>query len=489
MGVKNLLQVLKSSTKKVHLRDYAGKRLGIDGMCWIHRGLCSCSKEILMGIKTDKYVRFFISMIKLLEKYGIECLVVFDGCPLPIKATTAESRRQERERNKVLAIEALENNQSDEAEKYLHRCVKVTGEMISEVIDALRKRGTDFMVAPYEADGQLAYLNQHRYIDAVVTEDSDLLAFGCHCVLFKLDKDGNCDEVCRGAGPGVATVMTSDAFHQLFAWKKGSFTAPSAIAITVRQSVVGADAGHNRTNTNNNKQGTPIVNGAVGKQGTPIVNGAVGLTNLGNTCFMASMLQCLSNTSLLRSFFISDAYKSDVNACNPLGFSGKIAKTYAELMKDMWSGTYTVCAPSDFKKTIGEFQSQYKGNDQQDSQEFMSFLLDGLHEDLNRILKKPYVQSVEGGGRPDIEVAQESWSAFKLRNDSKLVDSCFGQLRSRVTCKCGHVSVKFDEFSSVSLPIPESTDITADITDCLTKFSAEEQMLDSETFQCSKCQS
>ncbi len=191
------------------------------------------------------------------------------------------------------------------------------------------------------------------------------------------------------------------------------------------------------------------------RQGTPIVNGAVGLTNLGNTCFMASMLQCLSNTSLLRSFFISDAYKSDVNASNPLGFSGKIAKTYAELMKDMWSGTYTVCAPSDFKTTIGEFQSQFKGYNQQDSQEFMSFLLDGLHEDLNRILKKPYVESVEGGGRPDIEVAQESWSAFKLRNDSKLVDSCFGQLRSHVTCKCGHESVKFDEFSSLSLPIPK----------------------------------
>ena len=159
MGVTGLLKVFESITTKVHLRDYAGMKLGIDAMCWIHRGLYSCSTDIVMGNKTDKYVRFFISMIELLERNGIECLVVFDGCPLPIKARTAESRRQSRERNKALAIEALNNNQSDVADKYIQRCLTVTGEMISEVIDALRKRGTDFMVAPYEADGQLAYLN------------------------------------------------------------------------------------------------------------------------------------------------------------------------------------------------------------------------------------------------------------------------------------------------------------------------------------------
>ncbi len=58
----------------------------------------------------------------------------------------------------------------------------------------------------------------------------------------------------------------------------------------------------------------------------------------------------------------------------------------------------------------------------------MNFLLDGLHEDTNRVKKKPYVESVESNGRPDELIARESWRRFLLRNDSALVDSCFGML-------------------------------------------------------------
>jgi ubiquitin carboxyl-terminal hydrolase 4/11 len=198
--------------------------------------------------------------------------------------------------------------------------------------------------------------------------------------------------------------------------------------------------------------------------GTPPVVGAVGLYNLGNTCFMASMLQCLSNTKRLTDVFTSDAYASQLNKSNPLGHNGKVAISYAKLIKEMWSGRFTCVVPDDFKRTIGEFQPQFAGYQQQDSQEFMLFLLDGLHEDMNRIEKKAFVEKIESNGRDDDLIAQESWRRFLLRNDSELVDSCFGQLRSHVTCSnCKYQSVTFDAYSSLSLPLPIKNTVVADV--------------------------
>ena len=114
--------------------------------------------------------------------------------------------------------------------------------------------------------------------------------------------------------------------------------------------------------------------------------------------------------------------------------------------------------PREFKRIIGDFQPQFAGYDQQDSQEFMSFLLDGLHEDLNRCKRKPFVAKIESKQRPDELIASEAWRRYLLRNDSEIVDRAFGLLRSHVTCtNCGTESVTFDAFSSLSLPIPVST--------------------------------
>ena len=85
----------------------------------------------------------------------------------------------------------------------------------------------------------------------------------------------------------------------------------------------------------------------------------------------------------------------------------------------------------------------------------MGCLLDGLHEDMNRIMKKPFVEKIESKGRPDDLVSREAWRRFLLRNDSEIVDRCFGQLKSHVTCRnCGFESITFDEFNSLALPVP-----------------------------------
>jgi ubiquitin carboxyl-terminal hydrolase 4/11/15 len=133
---------------------------------------------------------------------------------------------------------------------------------------------------------------------------------------------------------------------------------------------------------------------------------------------MNSGLQCLSNTSLLTKYFLTDAYLQDINKDNPLGMSGKLAKAYAGLINDMWRGTDSKTAPWDLKKTLGSKISRFSGFGQQDSAELVNYLLDLLHEDLNRVVKKPIIEMSEELNRQDHVVAKEYWDAFTARNRS-----------------------------------------------------------------------
>ena len=76
----------------------------------------------------------------------------------------------------------------------------------------------------------------------------------------------------------------------------------------------------------------------------------------------------------------------------------------------------------------------FSGFAQHDAQEYMSFLLDGLHEDVNRVRRKPYVEQVDSGGRPDHVVADESWANHRRRDNSFLVDLFQGQYKSTLVC-------------------------------------------------------
>uniref|UniRef100_A0A8C7U5E8 ubiquitinyl hydrolase 1 n=1 Tax=Oncorhynchus mykiss TaxID=8022 RepID=A0A8C7U5E8_ONCMY len=184
--------------------------------------------------------------------------------------------------------------------------------------------------------------------------------------------------------------------------------------------------------------------------------GFTGLVNLGNTCFMNSVIQSLSNTRELRDYFHDRAFENEINCDNPLGTGGRLAIGFAVLLRALWKGTHHAFQPSKLKAIVASKASQFTGYAQHDAQEFMAFLLDGLHEDLNRIQNKPYTETVDSDGRLDEVVADEAWQRHKMRNDSFIVDLFQGQYKSKLVCPvCSKVSITFDPFLYLPVPLPQ----------------------------------
>ena len=190
--------------------------------------------------------------------------------------------------------------------------------------------------------------------------------------------------------------------------------------------------------------------------------GTVGLGNLGNTCYMNSALQCVRSVEELTMYFIEDHYKRELNPSNPLAHNGDVAKTYAKLLHEMYdpkvSSSFT---PRNFKNIVGKYGPSFSGYQQQDSQEFLLFLLDGLQEDLNRIHKKPYIEKPDSTdemvNNPVAlrEMADKCWDIYKARNDSVITDLFAGMYKSTVVCpECEKVSIIFDPFNNLTLQLP-----------------------------------
>lgn len=111
---------------------------------------------------------------------------------LPAKAQTESRRRKDRDAAKEKAKEFLRAGKTEEARKEFTKAVDITHNHAVDLMKECRKVGVDCITAMYEADSQLAYLNKIGAADYVISEDSDLILFGCSKVIFKLQLDGRC---------------------------------------------------------------------------------------------------------------------------------------------------------------------------------------------------------------------------------------------------------------------------------------------------------
>jgi exonuclease-1 len=90
-----------------------------------------------------------------------------------------------------MALSLLHSGERDAAYKMFQKAVDITPALARQFIAELRRMpGVQCIVAPYEADAQLAYLSQRDLVHAVITEDSDLIPFGCKRILYKMDGAG-----------------------------------------------------------------------------------------------------------------------------------------------------------------------------------------------------------------------------------------------------------------------------------------------------------
>ncbi|XP_014740207.1 PREDICTED: ubiquitin carboxyl-terminal hydrolase 2 isoform X1 [Sturnus vulgaris] len=217
------------------------------------------------------------------------------------------------------------------------------------------------------------------------------------------------------------------------------------------------------------------------------VQGLTGLRNLGNTCFMNSILQCLSNTKELRDYCLQNQYLRDLN--NNSRMRTALMSEFAKLIQLLWtSSPNESVSPSEFKTQIQRYAPRFVGYNQQDAQEFLRFLLDGLHSEVNRVLVRPRASTDTLDHLPDDEKSRQMWRRYQEREDSRISDLFVGQLKSSLTCsECGYCSTAFDPFWDLSLPIPKKGYGEVTLMDCLRLFTKEDVLDGDEKPTCCRC--
>lgn len=242
---------------------------------------------------------------------------------------------------------------------------------------------------------------------------------------------------------------------------------------------------------------------------------ATGLTNLGNSCYMNCILQCLGATPQLTKFFFPvistsasnalslQSYRKHINVNNKLGTKGILTNNFVTLLGNMFNNTGKFFTPQSFKKVVGSLSpgQQFATYDQQDCIEFLNFILDGLHEDLNQMLiDDPLEKKAITELSPEQEKTREilpvrlastiEWERYLKLNFSIIVDYFQGQYLSHLRClECNATSTTYNAFSILSLPIPEKLGSNSSVTldDCLKEFTTTELLDDNNKWYCPNC--
>ncbi|CAD8142522.1 unnamed protein product [Paramecium pentaurelia] len=216
-----------------------------------------------------------------------------------------------------------------------------------------------------------------------------------------------------------------------------------------------------------------------------VSKGICGLRNIGNTCFMNSVLQCLLNVPAFNEHFLNGDYLKDLNSKN-----SSVPNEYSKLVAAIRNTpNFQSIAPYGIKSAVEIVMPCFKGYAQQDAQEFLVGLLDGLSLGLNRVKNKPLYKEMNDNlnGRTLQDLSKEWWDYSKSRENSLVLDYFQGQLLHSIKCCiCSNSSYAFDTFQDTSLAFTRAFKILEDmdLDRLLDKYVIEETIDD---YYCSKC--
>lgn len=195
MGIVDLFRVLRKrgAVTRVHMSAFSGKTAAIDGMGWLYRAAYTCAREFFADPMAPQVIDFCAQRLSKLIACGVKPFFVFDGRALPTKGHTYLKRTDARESARAKIRAAGESSSAEDMLGYYQQAISIGYRTMRNFIDFLEKKNIPFIVAPYEADPQLAYLVKIGCANIVLSDDSDLLVYQTPVLLFQLNNDMQAD--------------------------------------------------------------------------------------------------------------------------------------------------------------------------------------------------------------------------------------------------------------------------------------------------------